>query len=161
MLRNVLLVCCLLFPLGVQAQALAPKTLRHQYFNSSTGSKKLLAAVAANASSSSRTVTLTTKDYARLVFQVDYTWATGTAVTMTCQGSLNNGSSYANVNTASVLAGAVTLATATWSKAVTASTNELVSVDTSTYDFLKCVFSATAGGGSDLFDVYAISAAGL
>ena len=95
-----------------------------------------------------------------MIWQVDYTYNAGTALTMTCTASANNAVSYANINTVSISGGTATLSTVTWTKAVVASTNELISVDTNGYDFLRCVFSVTGGGASDLLDVAAQASAG-
>lgn len=150
-----------LIPVVADAQVVAPKQQRKKHFNAtSTNSRKLLSAVALNAAAGTRTVTLTVSDWSQTVFQVDLTRDAATTLTMACTGSLNGGTSYGNVNSVAIAAGVGTLSTYTLTKTVGASVKELMSMDTSAYDSIACVFGGAGATGSDLVDVYAISLSG-
>jgi len=117
---------------------------------------KLLNAVAATAAAASRTVTIATTGRVKATLQVDYVYSAGTAVTATCTGSLNQGTSYASLTSTSVAAGTGTVTPYVDSFAISAaSANFLLEYDVRTYDRLKCVFAVTGGGAGDTLTVYA------
>jgi len=116
---------------------------------------RMLNAVAANAAAASRTFTIDTSTFVKMVLQVDYVWTAGTAVTMTCSGSINQGSSYASITSTSIAAGTGTVSPYVDSFAVTASANFLLEYDVRIYDRLRCVAAVTGGGANDTITVYA------
>ena len=118
---------------------------------------RLLNGVAGNAAAALRTFTINTGTFVKTTLQVDYVWTAGTAVTMTCSGSLNQGASYGRVTSTSVAAGTGTVTPYTDSRAVTASENFLLEYDVRTYDRLQCVVAVTGGGADDTITVYASS----
>lgn len=160
MLRSLFLALVLLVSGVAEAQTVAPKLQRKQFFHATTNSKKLLAGVALNATAGTRTVTLDVSGLSSLIWQVDLTRSAVTSLTMTCTASLNAGSSYANENSVAIAAGTATLTTLTWTKTLSASQNELIKLDVSVYDKISCLFGGASAGGSDLVDVYAIGSSG-
>lgn len=117
---------------------------------------KLLDAVAANAAAASRTFEIDTAGWVKATIQVDYVYSAGTAVTLTCQGSLNQGTSYASITSTSVGAGTGTVTAYVDSFAISAaSANFLLEYDVRTLDRLKCVAAVTGGGANDKVTVYA------
>jgi hypothetical protein len=116
---------------------------------------KMLNAVAANAAAASRTFTIDTEGYVAVALQVDYVYTAGTAVTMTCTKSLNQGTTYASVTSTSVAGGTGTVTAYADSFAVTASTNFTLEYDVRNYDKLRCVAAVTGGGAADTITVYA------
>lgn len=159
MKKILLLIVLLLAPLAASAQTVAPKQLRKNYY-SATGTRKLLSGIALNAASGTRTVTLTTADFAQVVWQVNLTRVAAITIVLTCTGSIDGGTTYGNMNSVAVSAGAATLSTLVWTKTVSATTKELVAMDVQALDKIQCVFSGASGGASDLVDVYAIALAG-
>ena len=117
---------------------------------------ELLNAVAANAAAASRTFEIDVTGWVKATIQVDYIYTAGTAVTMTCTGSLNQGLSYASLTSTAITAGTGTVTAYVDSFAVAAaSANFLLEYDVRTYDKLKCVAAVTGGGAADTITVYA------
>ena len=117
-----------------------------------------LSAVASNAAAALRTFTIDTSTFVKLTLQVNYVWATGTAVTMTCTGSIDQGTTYASLTSTSIAAGTGTVKPYVDSFAVTASANFLLEYDVRTLDRLRCVAAVTGGGANDTITVYASAA---
>jgi len=116
---------------------------------------RLLVAVPSNAAAALRTFTINTGTFVKATIQIDYVWAAGTAVTVACSGSLNQGATYARITSTAVAAGTGTVTPYTDSRAVTASENFLLEYDVRTYDRLQCVVAVTGGAAGDTITVYA------
>lgn len=129
---------------------------RCRNLNTSTGSEKLLDAVAGNASAATRTITITIEDgWTDLGLQVDATRNAYTAITLTATCSKNHGTTYGNVNTVEPAgSGALSVFTATWTKTTSSTTNETFDLDASKCDHIKLVVGLTGGGASDAMDAY-------
>lgn len=125
--------------------------------NVSNGVEELLSGVAANASASTRTVTVVTEEgWTDLGFQLNAVEAgtiTGATMTMTC--SRDHGVTFGNVDTVEPAgSGGLTQYSATWTKGITATGNVLFDVDISKCDKAAFVFGLTGGGASDTITVY-------
>lgn len=120
-----------------------------------TADCRMLNAVASNSAEALRTVTINVADYDTFAFQIDYVWNAGTAVTITCTGSLNQGTSYGSETSTAVSGGTGTVVAYADSFAVTASANFLVDYRVRHRDTYQCVFAVTGGGANDTLTVYA------
>lgn len=122
----------------------------------STGSAKLLDAVAGNASAASRTITIPIEDgWTEVALQIDTTRVAHTAITVTATCSLNGGVTYGNINSVEGAgSGAYDVFSATWTKASTASTSELFNFGVGLCDSMKFVVGLTTGGASDFLTAY-------
>ncbi len=129
---------------------------RIRNLTTSAGSEKLLSAVAANASSATRTITIPIDDgWSDVGLQCDFTRNAYTAVTVTATASYNHGATYGNVNSIeSAGSGSWNLYTATWTKTTSSTTNELLNFAVGLADHMKFVIGMTGGGVSDLADCY-------
>jgi hypothetical protein len=129
---------------------------RCRNMNTSAGSEKLLAAVAADASASTRTITVPIEDgWTDIGLQVDATRVAYTAITVTATCSRNHGTSYGNLNTVEPAgSGGLNVYTATWTKTTSSTTNETFDFDASKCDYMKFVVGLTTGGTTDLMDAY-------
>jgi hypothetical protein len=154
--RLLLALLLLLAPTLASAQATSSR-LR---FRTLTGSNYLLNQVAANASAGSRTVTVSTGGYSKVSWTFGYTQAAGTAITMTCQGSTDRGTTFGDITAMSISGGTGTLSVFTWTQAIAASGATIIDMASGSYDALKCVFGITGGAGSDLINVSGIAGAG-
>jgi hypothetical protein len=119
---------------------------------------RLLNGVAGNAAAALRTFTVDTSTFVKLTLQVNYVWSTGTAVTMTCSGSLDQGNTYASLTSTSIAAGTGTVSPYVDSYAVTASANFLLEYDVRTYDRIRCVAGCTGCGANDSLTIYGSAA---
>lgn len=119
----------------------------------------ILSAVACNASAGTRTWTATAGQgagfgVAAFHFVFDYT-AGGSAVAWSCEGSLNNGSTFAPLQSCDVATGVCTSSDSSWSKATGSADDAwLWRVDFLGMPDIKCTFSCTAGGATDTVTVY-------
>jgi hypothetical protein len=116
----------------------------------------VLNAVAASAGASSRTIEIDTSGgWERLVLQIEYTQSAGSAVVVTPTYSLDGGTTYCQLTSTSVAAGAGTVSDYVDTHASGASENFGLAYDVAGYDKFKIVFSVTGGGASDLLSVLA------
>ena len=131
-----------------------------------SASCKVLNAVAATASSGSRTFTVSTGGFSKTVFQLDYTYSAATDQRLACYGSLNGGASYARIMSTGIVSGSGTLMPYTdicnigVNQCLTGSGNILIEYDSRNYDKMQCVWSATSGGAGDTVNIYAAAAVG-
>lgn len=122
-----------------------------------TFDRKLIDGVACNASEANRTFTLTAglaNGFGMGVFQFDFTHNAATAIAMTCHGSLDAQTTWAELQSCSVASGACTSSDASWSKAVSADDDWMWRVDFLGAPDIKCIVTCTSGGASDTFTVY-------
>lgn len=119
---------------------------------------KIIDAVACNGSSTVRRFTLTSGSgagYGLLDLQVEFTRVAATAVALSCTTSINGQATWATLQSCSVATGVCTSTDASWSKDVSGgSANWVWRLDFLGASDVRCTFSCTAGGGSDLFTVY-------
>jgi hypothetical protein len=118
---------------------------------------RIMNAVACNAASATRTWTASAGQgagYGLGIFQIDLTRVAATDVGLICYGSLNNGTTWAQLRACSVSSGVCTSSGASWVETVGASTNVLWRVDFLGSPDIKCTFSCTTGGGTDLVSMY-------
>lgn len=145
--------------LASPAQAQQSETGPHRFY--SIG--RILNAVACNAAAGARTWTSTAgtvSGWGIVGFQMDFTRAAATAVAWTCEGTYNDGTSWAFAQSCSVSGGVCTSTDATWTKDVSGgSKNFILRVDFLGASDVRCVWSCTAGGAGDLVTVYARASA--
>lgn len=98
--------------------------------------------------------------YSKLTIQLDHTHAAASAITLTCEGSLNGGSTYARITATSILAGTGTVTVYTDSYTTGgASSNILLEYGVQGYDKVRCDIGDTAAT-SDTITVYASASVG-
>lgn len=119
----------------------------------------VLNAVACNASAATRTWTASAGAGAGFglgVFQLDFNYtAGGDPVTWTCYGSLNGGTTWAELQSCSVSSGTCTSTDAVWSKATGGANDDwILRVDFLGVSDVKCTFACTGGGASDTVSVF-------
>lgn len=149
---------------ALMAHADAPP-MAHKKFGTpvsgSTTNFRVLSGVAASASAALRTAEANVSGFSKLSEWVEVTeGGTITAVVSTCSASPNNGTTYGQINSTSVSAGAGTVTAYADTYALTTSGVVLFEYDVRTYDKFKCVISITGGGASDTFNVYETAAVG-
>lgn len=129
---------------------------RWRNLTTSSGSEKLLDAVAGNASAATRTITIPIQaGWTDLVLQVDTTRTAHEAIVVTASCSINHGVSYGNINSIeSAGNGAYDVYSATWTKAATASTSETFNFGIYGCDHMKLVVALTTGGAADFMTAY-------
>lgn len=99
--------------------------------------------------------TMDVAGYAKLTIQIDHTYVAATHIFLTCEGSLNGGTTYARLTSTSVLAGAGTVSAYTDDYATgSASSNVIFEYGIAGYDNVRCDFSDTAAT-TDTDTVYA------
>lgn len=143
----------------VPALASAQVTNTRIRMRTPTGSNYLINGIAATASAANRTAVFNIGGLAKLSISFSVSRSTATAITMTCNASTDQGTTFVAVADQTVSAGVGTLVAHTWSYAVSASGGVQIDVGVGSYDFLQCVFAATGGGSSDLLTVSAIGGA--
>lgn len=120
---------------------------------------RVLNAVACNAAPAARTWTASAGQGAGWglgAFQFDAAWAAAAGtMTWTCYGSLDNGTTWAELQACSVASGVCTSSDASWSKAVTAADDWIWRVDFLGVSDIKCVYACTVGAGTETATVYA------
>lgn len=117
----------------------------------------LASSVACNASSGTRTFTLSTgrpAGFGLMALQLNFTYNAATAVSMTCEGSLDGGTSWAKAQICTVSGSTCTLTQATWSHATSASENWMMRVDFLGAPDVRCTVACTGGGASDTWTIY-------
>jgi hypothetical protein len=134
-----------------------PALARHHVANTACTNDqcKLLDAVASNAAAALRTFTIDVTGWVQVSLQVDYVWAAGTDVTVTCSTSNNQGTSYAPITSTAVAAGVGTVTPYVDHFAVTASANFSLAFDIRSQDKFRCVVAVTGGAAGDTITVYA------
>jgi hypothetical protein len=170
MKKNLFILFCLalLMPRLAGAQIVAPQMRRIKYsgkagtaFCADAGACKVLDAVAGNAGAAAHTFILKTNGFSVLSVQVDFTRNAGTALVLTCTGSLNDGNSYGSIASSNIVAGgaADNAFIETWT---TSTTGNYIfgGYDVSRYDYVTCVLAVTSGGASDATTVYAVASVG-
>lgn len=125
-----------------------------------SGSFNILSGVALNASAGTRTITLSTEGYSKLLVQVNFTYAAATTLTSQFTCSLN-GVTYGRRTSKSTTAGAVTVSAST----ETYTTGGASVVLNYEYDVRGCsdisvVYGGASGGASDLITVQATAVVG-
>jgi hypothetical protein len=139
----------------VRAANVGPGNGPHDFY--SIG--RIFNAVACNAAAGARTWTSTAgtfSGYGLIGFQFDFTRVAATWVSWTCEGTYNDGTSWAYAQSCSVAAGVCTSTDASWTKDVSGgSKNFIVRVDFLGASDIRCVWSCTAGGATDLVTAYA------
>lgn len=88
-----------------------------------------------------------------VTFDMDYTYDSGTAVTMTCAESEAEAGTYRDIQVLTYSGSTATSATHVWSKAVSANASWPWSVVINAYKWLKCTFTVTAGAAADKLTV--------
>jgi hypothetical protein len=155
MRKLALVLGILLAPAVASAQTLAPYTRSNNF-----GAQ--LSGIALNASSATRTTTLTLNgQFASVVYQIDYTYSAATTVTMTCTNSLNGGSTYGGITITDLNAGTITKASAALTY-TTGSASAVLVVELGAHgvDHQKCVFGGASAGSGDLVTVTPVGVVG-
>jgi hypothetical protein len=114
-------------------------------------------AVACNASAGTRTWTASAGQGAGFgvaTFQLNLTRVAATDISLICYGSLDHGTSWAQLQSCSVAAGVCTSSNASWVKSVSGDAQVPWRVDFLGYPDIRCTFACTAGGGTDLVTWY-------
>lgn len=158
-----LLLMSFAFAPSAMAQAIQGKKVRYQY-TTSTGDKRLLNAVALNASANTRTIIVQTDapsgspagGYDLLTFLVNYTAGTATDVRAQIFGSLDGGITYGAAQSSAIAGGVDTLSDYIAVKSVTANKAYTFTANIDNYTHVKVVFSGTGAGSGDLLTVYCI-----
>ncbi len=118
---------------------------------------RILNAVACNASAGARTWTASAGSgagYAVGLIQFHLTRVAATAVSMSCETSISAGN-WAALQSCAVSSGVCTSTDASWTKAVSGNKNWTWRLDFLGAGDIRCTFSCTAGGASDLITAYA------
>ena len=152
-MKRILALGALLGALALGATPAQAQEGKHRWRDVGT----VLNAVACNASAGTRTWTATSGSgagFGLAAFQFDFTYNAATAVTWTCFGSLDGGTTYAELQSCSVSSGTCTSTDAVWSKAVSASDDWIWRVDFLGLSDIKCTLACTGGGASDTTIVY-------
>ena len=98
--------------------------------------------------------------YSKLTIQIDHTYAAATAITLTCEGSLNGGATYARITATSISGGTGTISAYADSYATgSASSNIILEYGIAGYDKVRCDLGDTAAT-SDVDTVYANASVG-
>jgi hypothetical protein len=117
---------------------------------------RLINAVPCNASASARTFTLgagANAGYSILAMQLNLTRVAANSVSLTCQVSLTAGNTWADTQECSISSGTCTSNDASWTKAVSATKGWLWRADLYGAPDLRCTFSCSGGGASDLLTI--------
>lgn len=135
------------------APSLAMATTQGRHSTAPQGT--LLSAVACNASAANRTLSLSNPDgYGVAILQFDFTYNAATAITLTCNVSLDGGTTYAPLQSCAVSSGVCTSTDASWSKAVSANDDWAWRIDFLSAPNVQCTVACTGGGASDTVTVY-------
>lgn len=149
-MKNLLLMICLLFPLAASAQSIGswndgPVSQRDGTVGVTVGGAAFTA-LPINVAVTTDAVKL--KGLRYIMFTLKYTYASATAVTMTCQNSEDN-VSWADIHMLAVnTAPTLTSGVAVWSYAAGASKTWNWSVPVRGVYF-RCTFTGVAGGAGD------------
>lgn len=104
--------------------------------------------------------TMEVAGYSKLTLQIDHTFAAATAFTVTCEGSINGGSSYARITSTSIAAGTGTVTVYTDSYATgSASSNIILEYGIQGYSHVRCDLADTAAT-TDVVTIYANASQG-
>lgn len=165
MQRVLALLVVLLVSATASAQSSTAPAMRIKKLGTSVASSesnfRVLSAVPASASAALRTAEVIVAGYSKLSTWIDVTeGGTITAVVATCSASPNMGTTYGQINSTSVAAGAGTVTAYADTYALTTSGVVLLEYDVRTYDKFKCVISLTGGGATDTFHVLMTAAVG-
>lgn len=116
---------------------------------------KALAAIALNATAATRTVRARVAGLSEILVSVVLTQSAATNVTIAPSLSQDGGTTYARATTQSVAAdGTITVAPATYTRAVSGSENFAVSIAVAGADYVELVFAGASAGANDKVDVY-------
>jgi hypothetical protein len=104
--------------------------------------------------------TMDVAGYSKLTLQIDHTFAAATAITVTCEGSINGGTTYGRLTSTSVSSGTGTVSAYTDSYATgSASSKIILEYGIAGYDHVRCDLGDTAAT-TDLDTIYANASVG-
>jgi len=109
----------------------------------------LLDAVAANAAEASRTQIINVVGQANCSLLAWITRVAASALTVTIAASLDDGTTYGDIQSMSVSGGTGTLSDMTWSKAVSADKGIIIDLPVAAYTHIKVIIGGTGGGATD------------
>lgn len=145
-MKKFLLALLMLSPAVARAEQSALPTRVYEY-------GALFSQVALNAAAGSRTATLPVSGMAKMLIQLDYTWAAASTVVITETCNLDGSASiFASPTSSSTVSGARTLYPIVTTRPVSATENFIVEFDVRGMKKCKYIISGASGGSSDLFD---------
>lgn len=124
------------------------------------GAYKALSAVAMNGDAATRTITLDTRNMAKVILKCVFTRSSGTDVQIAPYGSLDGGTTYGNITQSDISTGTGAIYAFTDVRTTSSTENFCVEYDVRGYDFMKYVFASTSAGAGDTLTVYAVGVVG-
>ena len=119
----------------------------------STPPVTLIDNIAADDTAANRTFNLDTDGWASLAVYVDFTRSAGTAVTLTCSATDDEGTTDFPIQECTFSSGTCTLDDIVYSKTTSVSDTFHFLVDTLGAEEIECVFAVASGGSSDFITI--------